>query len=892
MTHTSFNQLENWAKDRSWNKLLAKSEKFGGQTLLSHSRAVSGVAKTIIDHINLPEKFVGVVQIAGYLHDLGKESKEFQEAISSGSKPPAHLPSGDDVSSVLDEIGEFEDSFHALVYAVIVHTHLGVGEAVSLSRVVTEKVEGGDLPYISLLGTIVKCADWIASSPSPRDAYRSLERPDFDTLRNDHGIKFEYYSVQITRGVLTYLLHKGLQLAYKESDYTPLAMYPDGCLMIGKSDLDIQKISIDAESLIRKLLAEKLMEPSFLESATALQINRGMIANEGIVALSSMKTLAEFGANQVKGFSGKNDEQKRAIFVRFLSTLQNALRSNIVAIEIDEDKKNSALEDLAKTELELLGIPFGEIGLPMSYTTWTELIDQASSTLESNTFADRAIKTMNVEEGVDAFLKGYLVLVKRMKEIFKDPSFDPIKEISIGQYLTTLLADVKHPFLELASQKNTSNCSFDAYELAQRYYLTYRDAKPKAMGSMDGNIRCPICGSAAPGTTAIAAGVGSGTKKFMIMGIGTKRLDNVNVCELCLLEGILRGNKGWGYVLIPQMAFSIEESEAMEELAKKELRQLDRSPIKSSKLLLNGAFDQFPEKIDTLLEQICTAKRETFSISNDVIGNYVFMSTYPDSGTLNSDSIAKILLQGLILHLLLGVRVKIFSGLAMVDVTEKGGAVNFPANGSLMRTLSLREESIPFLHAEKIAKLLAAAVRAQHFANLSKVNGVVQALQTHPGQLAQRMLLKRDYPKLQDYEFTILLTLMEGRDMTTIADEIAGIMDEYYRPEKYGSSMHAILGPVNVLYNEFRRVKNLEDSSIQAIAGKMHRQLQQLNRGDYHYAEAAAPIMELCKNIADELEGLSPREQKNFLEDLRYSVYLLRLISINERIKAKKEESK
>jgi len=246
-------------------------------------------------------------------------------------------------------------------------------------------------------------------------------------------------------------------------------------------------------------------------------------------------------------------------------------------------------------------------------------------------------------------------------------------------------------------------------------------------------------------------------------------------------------------------------------------------------------------------------------------------------------------MQAIALSLILEVRVRIVEGLDMVDVSERDGAVMFPANGSLLRSLGLRRSVVDFEEAERIGKKIALAVRAKFFADLSDRNGIQEALNAHPGQLAQRIVLKRDFPRLSAQELMVLTELREVDTMGTLVDDISDILENYYRPEKYGTSMHSILGPMNALYTEFRKTASFDDETVLAIAGRVQRQLQQLNKGDYLIAEAAAPIYDACKQLAERLSKEGSRDRKKILDNLRYAVYLKRLIAINERIQAKKK---
>ncbi len=872
------------ARTRNWHKLLAKSHP--SQTILAHSQAVMDIALTIADTFDLDRTQRKVLMLAAFLHDLGKEFPEFQEGLQKGKTPP-HLPTHDQIGEFLSLCEISDDSLINDVFAVVIATHRGIGETVSSLRAEKQVRRGGETSSLIFLGDITKLADWIASANTPEDAYRATKAEDFQPILEQFSIYFEYYSLLKIRGVLTYILHKALQETYNENGLKTLAVFPNGCLFLGRERPDINSLKEQVIERIGTLLKNALLEKTFLESSTAMQINRAMIANEGLVALDSLPVFIEYAESRTASLPQKTDEQKRAIFLRFISTLQDALRRKINLLDIDESEKQKATDELSTLELKILGLDLGKIGLPMSYDFWNGEIDKVSKALQLGGHASRDLLTMPLDSVLTSIKKGYLQLVKEMMSYFSSDEFDPLKSIEIDDYLIQLITDVGHPVLINAKLSNSAGPS-PIHAVADQFHKTYLSAKQSAMGSIDGNVRCPICGSAALGTKAIAAGVGSGTKKFVNVGIGTTRLDNINICKLCLLEGILRGAIGYGYVLVPQVSISAERAESLRKKAIY-LRRLDRSPEKSVKMFLSGEVVNHAAEIKERLEKLCVADREPFKISDNIMGNYVIMSTSPDrTGLANSEGLAMILLQALTLSLILEVRVKIIEGLDMVDVNELDGAVIFPGNGSLLRTLGLRKGVVDFNDAARIGLKIALAMRARLFADLSKRNGIQQALTTHPGQLAQRILLKREYPRLSEQELMVLTGLKEVDMMGTLVDEIVDILEQYYRPEKYGSSMHSILGPINALYVEFRKTPTLDSERIESIAGRVHRQLQQLNKGDYLYSEAAEPILKVCKDLAERLEKESARSRKKILDDLRYAVYLKRLISINEKFQSKK----
>lgn len=115
---------------------------------------------------------------------------------------------------------------------------------------------------------------------------------------------------------------------------------------------------------------------------------------------------------------------------------------------------------------------------------------------------------------------------------------------------------------------------------------------------------------------------------------------------------------------------------------------------------------------------------------------------------------------------------------------------------------------------------------------------------------------------------------------------LLNILSVYYRPKKYGYSMYSILGPVSTIIWELRR-SPIDNLNVDAIAGRVYRQVQQVNKDNFVPNGGAKAIKEAVEETAKELENLNRRTAKKYLEDLRYAVFLQRVIQINELIKKK-----
>jgi len=124
-----------------------------------------------------------------------------------------------------------------------------------------------------------------------------------------------------------------------------------------------------------------------------------------------------------------------------------------------------------------------------------------------------------------------------------------------------------------------------------------------------------------------------------------------------------------------------------------------------------------------------------------------------------------------------------------------------------------------------------------------------------------------------------------------ISEKITEFLNKYYfQKGSISSTMHSILGPFNVMYNEYRKTTTLDYSTAKAIAGKVYRQLEMLTSKEGGLFSASELIFEICLSINEILKKMNLREKKRYLNDLRYSIYLLRVLSINEKIKKKRQK--
>lgn len=127
--------------------------------------------------------------------------------------------------------------------------------------------------------------------------------------------------------------------------------------------------------------------------------------------------------------------------------------------------------------------------------------------------------------------------------------------------------------------------------------------------------------------------------------------------------------------------------------------------------------------------------------------------------------------------------------------------------------------------------------------------------------------------------------------MTTVIDSLVEILDNYYFPEGEVRSMYAVLGPVNVILKEFRRLREVDEQKIAGIAGIAYRAIEQANPKGV-YPEAAVKLQEVVKRMAQEAPLNNRRELKAYLKNIRYGVYLRKMISKYEYIEKKRKKEK
>ena len=443
--------------------------------------------------------------------------------------------------------------------------------------------------------------------------------------------------------------------------------------------------------------------------------------------------------------------------------------------------------------------------------------------------------------------------------------------LKVDAYLEQLIDDVQFPVI---LEENR-----DIFAQVANAFRGYEKGKHNIMGTMSDDIRCPICGSVRPGTIAKKASVGEGTKKFTNLGKGYGSLNNVNICMLCAIEGILRKGKQLTFFVFPEVPFSPSQLKHIHSL----YTRIANISLKHIKAVVSTK----------------DKKKSTFIPPQKIRGNYLVLSVNTFLRTTNTTTKYLLLaLSGIYLQIITGMRIKIVQGLDILDVEKSQGYVEFPVTQNMLSILELKQGSLILDQVHSVGEKISLGYLFWRHGNMSESGGIIQALRVHPGQVLERVMLKSKKKSLylNDIDFQIFnkakVKIMENEKLISkenIAEKLAELLEEYYWKPR-ASSMHMILGPVSALYDEYRVTTKYTDEVAQYIAGKIYRKLEMQSIKTYGLEKAAEEIYNICLSLNKILSSMSLRQKKKYLDNLRYSVYLLRVMKINERHREKKEK--
>ena len=210
--------------------------------------------------IKVDEKLRFQIILTGFLHDSGKESELFQEAVKAflSGDGPEPLDFGHqqekEIHIVIDSLKEYlggklpttnlQDMLDDAVWSI---SQLGKREDSAAISHCFKKAPSSDA---LICKEIVHLSDILASKLTVEDAARA---PLDGTITSK--LTLTYSKVCIVRGVLTHFLHTALEEQFEEQGFRAIQWFPDGTVYVGSRESDNPTINKDkiAEAITTKM---------------------------------------------------------------------------------------------------------------------------------------------------------------------------------------------------------------------------------------------------------------------------------------------------------------------------------------------------------------------------------------------------------------------------------------------------------------------------------------------------------------------------------------------------------------------------------------------------------------------------------------------------------------
>ncbi|MFX1521404.1 MAG: HD domain-containing protein [Promethearchaeota archaeon] len=407
-------------RKRRWHQKFAKT--ITEQSLLSHAMTEYHSALRLTSIAEVFSKLESeILKFAALLHDIGKETSEWQEcAIKSRHKKvkfPQHIAQLEVVKEALKDLEKDDESFVKAVWIVILLSHPGIGEPLTVGKVQSTLLSHPQYKNVrfDLLSDIANLLDWCASVNNPEEVIIAFTSDKFTRVwgSSPHGLGLHvtYHRVGKIRGVLTYLLHKAIEEVYTEEEFLPLLVYATGTVYIGKKNLDITNISKKIEEKIMDLFIEIAKNEKVLQNNINLMINRAMIGFDYLVSIRTIPTILDYAVNRLSSTATKSEETQKAIFLRLLSSLSERLRDNATKAEgVD----STTIEDIFnQTEQDVFGASFKEIGIPTKYNPFLLLYDEKLANRKSNLLGfdtEKLVNELPFSKILECFKRGFLLV--------------------------------------------------------------------------------------------------------------------------------------------------------------------------------------------------------------------------------------------------------------------------------------------------------------------------------------------------------------------------------------------------------------------------------------------------------------------------------------------------
>lgn len=364
------NSLE-WMKSRGWHKLLAKRAE-REQSLLEHSLLELDALLSLLPilasekHYNLTQEEQEILCISVLIHDVGKETTEWQAYISGTGKKVGHIDL-DLALSIVPEVCSAlnfkidEKKLHEVIAHCAEFHHNKPGRS---DGEIFEVILNNSTDRFLCLANIVKGIDHFCSAPTAADAAR--------TLMNDHSlsnhITVTYHSANF-RGVSTALLHSACRGTFQNQGWTPILYFEDSTVYASPAEKTLNipsKIDIE-QSLLAQInqLLHKDVAALMIGSPTGK-----ILPKSELVSFSEARTYLEQASRKIsnKSFEAKNNEKRRTTIEKYwklkdkeerptdedvdlTSAFISTAQPEMIVFKVFKELANLALETCSRTDV-------------------------------------------------------------------------------------------------------------------------------------------------------------------------------------------------------------------------------------------------------------------------------------------------------------------------------------------------------------------------------------------------------------------------------------------------------------------------------------------------------------------------------------------------------------
>jgi transcriptional regulator with XRE-family HTH domain len=579
--------LQSFAEKRKWHLKYAKFNWRVHQSLLTHSLNVASISLSLLEFLEnnrvIEQKDSNNIHLqlllTGFLHDCGKESDIYQNAVrqSIDKSGPEPLDFGHQHEKVTRPVTEAlkehvneqlnitDDILDEVIWSI---TQLGKREN---AAAISQSFSRSPSMTALLCAEIVHFSDVLASKQTVDEGVNiTLDGPVISKLSLCHS------KIAHVRGVLTHFLHVALEEQFENQGFKPLLWFPDGTIYVGLKENCKPKVEKD---MIKMVTCEKMK--NILSQSHAREMARaafGGLPQRVICApeflLTSNETIRLFWkfilAQKFSDPSNKADKDltepekkllmalseqlrntdeisKRMFLSRFIADFNlfivlYAIRKELIDSTPNNNKKmvmTDATQRINSILVDCLGLQGGSIDKWPEIALQTKTEKRMSVVLsfqESPYYHSPHIWRNKLEE---ALIKSTLEL----RDIWKTVVPDKFEKIS-----KLLTNDIAVPI-------DSATILEDAKELEDVI----------ARGKTNhGTIVCQKCGGVA--SIEAQAKLFGGSEIYhdnLIAGLRVGGGNKLNVCELCEFEEKLRlmltgGNTGYtnSFYILPQLSLS------------------------------------------------------------------------------------------------------------------------------------------------------------------------------------------------------------------------------------------------------------------------------------------------------------------------------------------------